>query len=307
MTFKVYFPRDKFKFSSELTILAGNLLKLPKDESHNYNKCGESRYRNLISWCKKNIEYVDNPKDAQISVLPYKFNGMNDPTLLELIRTSNKIWCFYNDDNDKSFSLISKIKLFRTSLKKSRMKKNEFILVPPVTDHFEGYILKRSEPIPTIGFVGQTGYGRKKYLDVLLKSNLKTNFILRNGFWAPGVDKEKAVEEFFQNMKENIFIFCYRGGGNFSYRFYETLMMARIPILVTTDMSLPFEDKINYGEHMVLIPEEKLESPVNIVSWILHFYSRNKDKLDDIQLSNRKLWEDYFSPEGYLSQIIKET
>ena len=57
-------------------------------------------------------------------------------------------------------------------------------------------------------------YGNK-YLQILYNSDIKTNFIIRNGFWAPGIDKSIARKEYFDNIENNLFTFCYRGAGNF--------------------------------------------------------------------------------------------
>ena len=110
---------------------------------------------------------------------------------------------------------------------------NEYPLIAISPDYFRGIFKKEQDC--SIGYCGHMMFGRKKYLQTLLNSSLKCNFVLRQGFWAPGVDKKVARQEYFENMENNIFTFCYRGAGNFSYRFYETFMMGRIPILINTD------------------------------------------------------------------------
>ena len=42
---------------------------------------------------------------------------------------------------------------------------------------------------------------------------LSTNFILRNGFWAPGINKLQARKDYIKNIEDNLFTFCYRGAG----------------------------------------------------------------------------------------------
>ena len=43
----------------------------------------------------------------------------------------------------------------------------------------------------------------------------------------------------------NLFTLCYRGRGNFSVRFYETLMRGRIPIQINSSSIFPYEDEID--------------------------------------------------------------
>ena len=101
-------------------------------------------------------------------------------------------------------------------------------------------------------------------------------------------------------MESNIFIFCYRGVGNFSYRFFEILMMGRIPIIVDTDCVYPFSE--NYGlENIGLI----IKNEENLVDEIKEYYDKNKGNLLKIQKNNRKIWEEYLSPIGFIKQITK--
>ena len=59
-----------------------------------------------------------------------------------------------------------------------------------VDDTFDGTIMP--QPILSIGYCGHTEHGRKEYINALKNSNLKTDFILREGFWAPEL-KDKVV------------------------------------------------------------------------------------------------------------------
>lgn len=301
---KIYADKSKLKFSGEIAILGGLLKQLPDEPEHNYNKKGESRFGNLIDFCNQNITYVDDIKDADLCVLPYKFKGVEDPYLAELTKSGRNIYCFYDDDDDKSYPLEHNVFLYRTSMYRSLKSENEKCLPALATDRFEGNIIKKPEL--SIGFVGQAIPYRYKYIKALKRSKLTTNIIIRKSHWAPEVDKKTAVKEFFDNIRDNIFIFCCRGDGNYSYRFYETLMMGRIPILIDTDSPLPFEDKIKYQDHLVLIHESEIKSPRDIIKYITDFYTEKETILEEIQHKNRELWEKYFSATGFVDQFIKE-
>ena len=141
----------------------------------------------------------------------------------------------------------SNIDLYRTSLYKSNKNENVYAMPAFCEDVYDNTIISYNHAFGklqsdvTIGYCGHQMFDRQKYLKHLEKV-CKTDFIYRKTFRAQEMNFEIAKKEFYENIKRNFFTFCYRGEGNFSYRFYETLMMGRIPLLVDTDCVFPFED-----------------------------------------------------------------
>lgn len=303
---KLYTIKKKIVFSSEQIILFGLLDKLKKEPIHCYNFKNESRYNGIINFCKKHYLYVDDPRKCDVMILPYKFVGINDKIFTIMSRLSKnlnkELWCFYNDDNDSKFHIESHIKLYRTSFYSNTKLKNEFPLIAFSPDYYNNNII--FEKKLSIGYCGHVMHGRNKYLNILTNSNIKTNFIIRNGFWAPGIDKMKARYEYFNNIEKNIFTFCYRGAGNFSYRFYETLMMGRIPIFIDTNCVIPNFEILLSNNACVYIKEKDITSPEYIISKINTYFIDNSNSLIQIQKNNRKLWETYYSPIGFLNNLI---
>ena len=106
-------------------------------------------------------------------------------------------------------------------------------------------------------------------------------------------------------MNNNLFTLCYRGGGNFSVRFYETLMMGRIPIQINSSSIFPYENKIDYSKIGIFIEDDELTKN-DFVSIIKNFYySKTKKQLLDIQKNNREIYLKYFHPNNYYPQIFK--
>lgn len=96
---------------------------------------------------------------------------------------------------------------------------------------------------------------------------------------------------------------CIRGGGNFSVRFYEALAMGRIPILIDTDSSLPLSDVIQWKDHVVWVPY-KDRNRVDTI--LIDFHNRlKKEEFEDLQLRNRKLWEDYLRYGSFFKKMIE--
>ncbi len=146
---------------------------------------------------------------------------------------------------------------------------------------------------------------RVKYLLTLQKNKrLKTDFILRRSYRAGAhsaqTQKESALQ-FYTNIYTNAYTFCLRGVGNFSVRFYETLAVGRIPILLNTDCRLPMADHIEWDKHCVIIDEN---SKITVAEAILAFHNKlSNTAFEDLQRSNRTLWETHLKREAYFLKI----
>ena len=100
-----------------------------------------------------------------------------------------------------------------------------------------------------------------------LQENYNSEVIAYTADIGQEIDKKKILKNaktlgvtkvIIENLKRNLFHLCHRGGGNYSYRFYEILMMGRIPIFINTECVLPFEDKIKLEDISILIDEKDL-------------------------------------------------
>ncbi|GAA3621381.1 hypothetical protein [Flavivirga jejuensis] len=146
---------------------------------------------------------------------------------------------------------------------------------------------------------------RAKYLKTLKKSDkLKTNFILRDTYRAgvkTEIEKQKTTETFYQNIVKNPYTFCIRGAGNFSVRFYETLAVGRIPVLINTDCQLPLSNKIDWKKHCLIIDDEQTKT---LEQQILNFHKKiNEENFIKLQENNRLLWNKYLRREFFFKHI----
>ncbi|MGH1387701.1 hypothetical protein [Kordia sp.] len=146
---------------------------------------------------------------------------------------------------------------------------------------------------------------RYKYLKRLEKnSNIETNIIYRERYRA-GVRKNRSVDkttyEFYENINDSDYIFNLRGAGNFSVRFYQTLAMGRIPVLVDTDCLLPLEGIIDWTHHCIRIPQGTAHE---MEQRLLEFHKNlTQEKFEEIQKANRKLWEEYLTLTTFFARI----
>lgn len=230
---------------------------------------------------------------------------------------------------------------FESKLSESNVIIPSFINDPYVTQIPDGFSALEKTTKPTIGFVGHAASGPPKYikevlghlktsvkrklnmvradgqtfypssikragyLSMLLKDNrLDTHFILRDKYRAGTTSiagKQKSIDEFHENIFNNAYTFCSRGVGNFSVRFYETLAMGRIPILLNTDCRLPLDSEIDWKNHCIIIENAEVNK---MTDKIIAFHERlSSEDFQTLQLNNRKLWETVLTRQGYFRTI----
>ncbi|RAJ16999.1 exostosin domain-containing protein [Olleya aquimaris] len=208
----------------------------------------------------------------------------------------------------------------------------------------QGFSALKKDSTPSIGFVGHAQSGFKKYVkeytnhlkyrikrafnviladqqsfypssikrakylsQLAVNDQLNTQFILRHHYRAGSqseLTQKESSKQFYDNMFNNAYTLCLRGVGNFSVRFYETLAVGRIPILINTDCRLPLSSKIDWSKHCLII-EEKGKVP--IAEQILKFHnSLTETAFENLQTSNRDLWLNTLRREPYFLEIYNQ-
>lgn len=248
------------------------------------------------------VEYTD-VENCDFIYYPHKIDkNTNINNLIELSEKYNKkILLFYNDDDETIFNFKNSI-LFRTSLSKQNKPKNYFSMPAFCNDlkKEESFFFRKREKTPTIGFCGAITHPiRKQIIEEINKLGLPTNFIIRENFWGGDIWGSKVRSEYINNTLNSDIIICLRGAGNFSYRFYETLCLGRIPLVVDTDLVFPFEDFINYDEKIIRINNDKLETLSNDV---LSFWDTIKN-YESFQEDTINFWEKNLSPIGFINNL----
>ncbi len=146
---------------------------------------------------------------------------------------------------------------------------------------------------------------RKKILNSLDKNkNIKTNFNMRSTFAVGSLGSNKQLRfEFIRNILSSDYTLCFRGSGNYSLRFYETLCLGRIPLFINTDCKLPFEDKINWRDICLWVEFKDINYLSDI---ILDYHSSLSEKrFIDQQIYCREIWNKYLSKRGFCEHLNK--
>lgn len=190
---------------------------------------------------------------------------------------------YVSDDTEPAHALVDQpeITVFRTSLLKSKKLRNEHVL-PYVFGPKPHLAPLPRGPKPRVSFCGfySNHPARSACLDTLESSDLvECSFVLRAMFYG-GVEafpqaRQEAVATFDKNMAASEFNVCVRGKGNYS--------AGRIPVLLDTDVLLPFSDLIDWPSICVVC-----ERPEDMPRAILRFWETH-----DIELAQKRCRETY--------------
>lgn len=213
---------------------------------------------------------------------------------------SKTIFIFLITDSCDAFVIPNNVKLYRTSLLKSIKSQNEYILPYIWEGNEHSFAPLNITYKPIIGFCGLMSNYRVKTLSLIKNDDrFVSNFIIRNEFWGGKPHDTEIVKNFQDNMQSSHFNVCNRGAGNFSMRFYQTLSCGRIPILLNTDMLLPYEDEIDWNEIIVMADTEE-----ELIEKIIHCWN-NKDIIK-MQIKCREIYDAYFAGTQFLDRILQQ-
>jgi hypothetical protein len=251
---------------------------------------------------------------------------------------NKKVIVFFNSDYEEKIPIPNAV-VFRTTFFRSKRDANEFA-VPGWSLDFIKEIKNADWPrkktsTPVVGYCGYVDYidwkeqlnlrklfrkffRRNRVLsmhekgsgvrgaavrNILKDSRIKSNFIIRNGFWAAGMDQQTARDQYISNMISSDYGIAARGAGNYSYRLYELLSCGKIPVFIDTDCVLPFMDKVDWKKYVLWLDEKEVGS---IAEKIISFHnSLSEAEFEQRQLDCRKFYDEYISPVAFFSNMHK--
>tara|TARA_R110002012_G_scaffold281087_2_gene470064 strand:+ start:5694 stop:6590 length:897 start_codon:yes stop_codon:yes gene_type:complete len=290
---KIWYDKNKLnlnEFKSE------KFLFLPLFDKKVIDKSNDFRNNSWTEGIRHNVQYT-TIDDADYIV----YHDKLDQGIAEYLQYTNKpILAFFNDDSCKPISdkIPKNVHVFRTSINKTRQKKNEFAMPAWSADFkFTGTTYKCNKPV--VSFCGAiTDPVREKCIQQLEKnSKVKVDFIIRRAFWGGSPHNPTLRSEYIENIKNSDMVLCCRGAGNFSYRLYETLSVGRIPIIIDTDISLPCDDVIKWSNFIITTPETINE---DIEKW---WDNIDEKKYKSLQKYSRDIYEKFLCPSGFFNYI----
>lgn len=292
------------------------------------------RYEPLREYVKDRFRACSlDEADLVMFASPYKNGRVSAQCALEAQRAG--VQCLFfraNDDSRPAHPPYGRV--YRASIFASRRTPFEEgmpALVEDLLEPGEPVAVRKRGERPVVGFCGYVDTAIKRLVYSLTLRTEKArglrlryrslatlegspavdcDFISRSGFWAsrkidpnaPPDDADSARKEFLANLFGTDYNVCLRGMGNYSFRLYETMSAGRIPLFVNTDCVLPFEDEIDYRKYFAWVEESDLDRAGEIVA---QFHAdHTDDDFRQLQLDNRKLWQEWLSPEAFYQRII---
>lgn len=282
-----------------------------------------------------------SPEEASILIIPHEYAvfrkhpGVLDQYLTEAARLSKRVLLSAYQDDPAPLRLKNTI-ILRASAYKSTLLPNEIFMPAYVEDLG---LIHGTEPVakgakPSVGFVGKAGfkdakevlkyftrnyivchgvgregvYFRRLAMRTLAKdSRVDLKTIMRKAFSAHKesieLSPEQARKEYIENIKNSLLTLSPRGDGNFSLRFYETLSLGRIPLLIDTDIPLPLEDVIPYDEITVRVPWQDVS---RIGDYIVRFFEQSEGELARRQRLAREVFEKHLYMPRFLRTVLDE-
>ena len=212
--------------------------------------------------------------------------------------TMKKVIIFLISDFTDNFYIPYNVLLFRTSIYKSQKKFNEFLLPYVWEEINRPFTILNKTKLPIIGFCGKVSNHRKKLIEKLQNtSNLTTNFNIKKDFWGGDPHNKDLINQFCDNVIKSHFTVCNRGNGNFSMRFYQTLSAGRIPILVDTDLILPFDNIINWNEIIIIGKNEE-----EVINKLFELWE--KKNIEKTQEKCKYTYDTFFDKRFFLKNLF---
>jgi hypothetical protein len=220
--------------------------------------------------------------------------------------SSKKVLVFLLSDYNEPLNVPESVLFFRAGMYKSQKKPNEF-LIPYIWTE-SGMESTQFNPLPKriiqplVGFCGTLSSHpcRNQHINRLnMSPDIRKKFIIRSDYWAGKPHDKEVVSDFVKNIQETHFTLSSRGAGNWSARFYQVLYLGRIPIVVNTDLVMPFEDRINWRDVIVFCDSE------NDISNNVRTFWRTKD-IVQAQYKCKEIYNNYLSPQSWCRILAEE-
>ncbi len=268
-----------------------------------------------------------------LPLIHQKFKNLDDMCRL----TGKPLVVIYLRDSPDPLPLSNAV-IFRSSLRASNRQQNEFAYPPDVGKRLyrasHGRLPLPWTLKPSVGFRGQLWPMKKgstlewrydiqrSFQKMGLRSPwpIKSNF----GYLARArafntLDYDKRVDfdgtastlndvinipsryAYVKNILGNQYNLVASGHGNYSFRFYEVMSAARIPLFINTDCVLPLEELIPFKSMLAWVEEKEVHK---VVDKLLDFHqAQNDNSLAAKQQALRATWETYFADHNYFRHI----
>jgi hypothetical protein len=309
-----------------------------KDEKRLFADLGDRAFKEPVFNLVANIDEADFvlfPHDFyyfMIGRIPKEY--LDEHVLLSQKHKKKLLIFDLSDLTEREIDVPNSI-VFRIAGYGHRQKENEIIMPSFVEDlsEYKKNIWRQKSEKPVVGFCGwgelknagqkiklwlknflisdkahKRGiYFRMKAIKILERcNNITQNFIIRKSYSSHKLTielpPEEARRQYIENISGSDFTLCVRGDANTSYRFFETLSLGRIPLVIDTDCVFPLKDMIDYNEFTLIVNYRDID---NICGIVENFYKKiSNEEFMQMQKAARTVFEKYLSAKAFLSYIL---
>ena len=117
--------------------------------------------------------------------------------------------------------------------------------------------------------------------------------------WTPSIST-LAQNNFLDIMKRSDFSLCPRGYGSTSYRLYESMQLDSIPVYISDEFWLPWEDEIDWHSFCIFINPHRLHEIDPILSSI------SDEEKKEMRKAMKLAYNKYFTLERVASRIMED-
>lgn len=107
------------------------------------------------------------------------------------------------------------------------------------------------------------------------------------------MDHKHSIDLFREKMQESYFALCPRGYGKTSFRMYEAIQFGCIPVYISDEHWLPFQQYINWNEFAVIVKPEEIESIPDRLRKII-----TSSEYDIMKAKLKEVYYQYFNYQG---------
>jgi Exostosin family len=122
------------------------------------------------------------------------------------------------------------------------------------------------------------------------------------GWWGMSEEEQlRARRRFVQEALENPYALVVRGSGNYSVRLYDVMALGRIPVIVDSDVALPWPELIDWERISLVVPPDDLP---NIGARLSEFHAAfTPDRFAAVQEEIRRIWREHLSENGFYRTV----
>ena len=172
----------------------------------------------------------------------------------------------------------------------------ESIPIPLICSRIPQHLIPRKEKTIFASFVGSSTH--KVRVDMYDHFHMVDGYQIHMDEWSVNIP-DSAMNLFIETACSSKFSLAPRGNGKGSFRLYEIMQLNSVPVVISDDHYLPWNDELNWNEFSVLINEDQIPHMDEILKTI------DDVKYQKMLETGKKVYEEYFTLEGMYNNILK--